>query len=108
MHAETDHAVGSLLGRVGRPDDVGDDGVHAGVASRVVGDHRALAQDDDAVANREHVGQAMADEDDADALAPQRSDQLEHMLDLAHGERRGRLVHDDQPRVESQRAGDRD
>ena len=39
-----------------RADNMGDDGVHAGVAGRVVRDHLTLAQDDDAVGDREHVG----------------------------------------------------
>ena len=60
--------MGSLASRVRRADDMGDDGVHAGVAGGVVGDDRPLAQDDDAVTNRKHVGQAMADENDGDAL----------------------------------------
>ena len=58
--------------------------------------------------DREHVGQAVADQDDGDALAPQLADQVEHMLDLAHRECRGRLVHDHELGVEGQRAGDRD
>ena len=32
-----------------RADDMGDDGVHAGVLGRVIGDDLALTQDDDAV-----------------------------------------------------------
>ena len=43
-----------------------------------------------------------------DALRLQGADEVEHVLDLAHRERRGRLVHDDELRVEGQRAGDRD
>ena len=74
---------------------------------RIVGDHRALAQHDDAVADGEDVGQAVADEDDRDALRGQRADELEHVLDLAHRERRRRLVHDDELGVEGQGAGDR-
>jgi hypothetical protein len=59
-----------LLGWARRsPHDVDDDGVHAGVSGRVVGDHRPLTQNDDPVADREDVGQAMVDEDDGDALA---------------------------------------
>ena len=49
-------------------DDMADDRAHAGVYGGIVGDDGALAQDDDAVADREDVGQAMADQDDGDAL----------------------------------------
>ena len=45
-----------------------------GGGDRLVGDHLALAQRDDAVAHREHVGQAVADQDDGDALALQLAD----------------------------------
>ncbi len=44
----------------------------------------------------------------ADAVVLQRLDQVEHLADLLDGERRGRLVHDDELPVEGGGAGDGD
>src|SRR3984885_5517250 len=100
--------VFALMRRIHRADDMGDDRVHAGVSGRIVRDDLTLAQDDDAVADREHVGQAVADQNDGDAILLESADEVEHMLDFPHGERSGWLVHDDGLGVESERAGDRD
>src|SRR5574337_926678 len=98
----------ALMRRVARADDVGDDGVHAGVDRRVVGDDRPLPQDDDPVADREHVGQAVADQDDGDAVLLQGANEVEHVLALANRKCCGRLVHDDELGVEGERPGDGD
>ena len=55
--------VADQLALVGRPD-------HAR------GDERAVAQDDNALAELEHLLQAMADVDDGDTLVAQPSDQM--------------------------------
>ena len=39
--------------------------------------------------------------------AAQAADQLQHLPRLGHGQRRGRLVHDDEPGLELERPGDR-
>ena len=44
--------------------------------------------------------------DDGHAAALEAIDRLEEPLDLVRGQRRGRLVHDDQPRVERERLRD--
>ncbi len=75
---------------------------------RIVRDDLALAQNDDAVTDREHVGQSMADQDDGNAVLLEGADKVEHVLDLPHGERCGRLVHDDKLGIEGERAGDGD
>ena len=106
MHAKRIMGV-SLMRRIRRANDMGDDGVHAGVAGRVVGDDLALTQDDDAVGDREHVGQSVADQDDGNAVPLESPDEIEHMFDLPHGKRSGWLVHDDELGVEGERAGDR-
>ena len=70
------------------------------------GDVRAVAQDRRAVADRLHLVEAMRHVDDGHAAALEAIDRLEEPLDLVRGQRRGRLVHDDQPRVERERLRD--
>src|SRR3984957_6760790 len=100
--------VFALMRRIHRADDMGDDRVHAGVSGRIVRDDLTLAQHDDAVADREHVSQPVADQDDGNAVLLESTDEVQHMLDLSHGERGRWLVHDHQLGVEGERAGDRD
>ena len=60
------------------------------------------------LADLEHLGELVADEEHGDALGLQPADDLEERPHLAFGQRRGRLVHDDEPRVRGQRPADRD
>ena len=78
-----------------------------GLVDRLVGPLLAAAHDDHAVADREHVGHAVRDQHDGDALLFQPVDQAEHLLDLAYRDRGGRLVHHHQPRVGQPRPRDR-
>jgi len=66
---------------------------------RLVGALLAAAHDDHAVAHREHVGHAVRDQHDRDALLLQPVNQAQHLLDLADRDRSGRLVHHHQPRI---------
>ena len=75
---------------------------------RLVGDLAAAAHHHDAVADREDVRHAVADQDDRDALVAQAADQVEHLGDLAHRDRRGRLVHQHDLGLRQARARDRD
>ena len=59
----------------------------------------AVAQHDDVVAQPHHVAEDVADIDDRDALRAQPADDLEQPLRLARGQRRRRLVEDDEPRL---------
>ena len=69
------------------------------VAGAMVAADAAVAHDDDAVGDREDLGQPMRDEDDRDAARLQRAHAVEQPLRLAFGQRRGRLVEDQQPRI---------
>ena len=53
-------------------------------------------------------GQVVADEDDRHAVGLELPDQLQHLLGLAHAQRRGRLVHDDDLGLPAQRPADGD
>ena len=80
----------------------GDLGDAAGV------DETAIPQDRHAVADTKHLFEAMGDVDDGDAVATKQVDDLEQPLDLSRFEGRRRLVHDHDPVVRGDRAGDRD
>ena len=71
-------------------------------------DERAVAQHDDAVGALLDLVQAVRDEDDDDAVGLQLGDHLEQLVGLGERQARGRLVHDDEARVERQRLGDLD
>ena len=60
---------------------------------------RAVAHDRDPVAEREDLLEPVADEDDGRAAVAQPAGDVEEPLDLRRGQRRGRLVHDDDPRL---------
>ena len=74
---------------------------------RLLGDLAAAAEHDDAVGDGEDVGHAVADQDDGDALVAQPADEVEDLGDLAHRDRRGRLVHQHDLGLRQARAGDR-
>ena len=76
------------------------------LAVTLVGHLRAAAQHDDAVADGENVGHAVADEDHRHALRLQAPDQFQHLRHLAHGNRGGRLVHQHQLGIGEAGAGD--
>ena len=61
----------------------------------------------DAVADREHVRHAVADQHDRDARVAQPADQVQHLGHLPHPDRGGRLVHQHDARVGQAGAGDR-
>ena len=71
-------------------------------------DDLASTQDGHLVADVEDLAQVMGDEDDADAELGRPPDELEQPLDLAEGERRGRLVEDEQPSRQAQGLRDLD
>ena len=71
-------------------------------------DQLAVAQHDDAVAGLDDLVQAVRNEDDRDALRLEAGDDLEQLLGLGERQARGRLVEDDEARVEAQRLGDLD
>ena len=52
--------------------------------------------------------QPVRDEDDADAVGLERRDDVEQLVGLGERQARGRLVEDDQPRLDRQRLGDLD
>ncbi len=80
-----------------------------GVARRVARlDHAAVAQDGQPLGDGEHLVELVADEHDRDAALLQPAHDDEEPLDLAVGQRRRRLVHDEDLRVVDERAADRD
>ena len=68
----------------------------------------AVAQHGEPVAEPEHFLQPVGDEDDRQALGLERSDDAGEIGDFRFAERRGRLVHDDEPRAHGKRARDLD
>ncbi len=89
----SDHELDELVGRCRRG--------QAGGRRAPVGQHG------DAVADAPDLVEAVRDVDDADALGSEPANDVEERLDLALVEDRRRLVHDQQPHVAGQRAGDR-
>ena len=73
----------------------GDDGVDVELGGRLRRQAPAVPEHRDAVGDAEDFGQAVGDVDDAPSLAGEALDDGEHALDLAVGERRGRLVEDE-------------
>jgi hypothetical protein len=67
---------------------------------------RAVAQPDHAIRDGGDLAEAVRDVDDADALRAQLADDREQPFDLAVGQARRRLVHDQHPRACPQRARD--
>ena len=82
----------------------------SGVASATVAraDRAAVAEDAVMVGDAEDLLELVADEEDRLPLALQLGDDRVELLHLLVGERRGRLVHDDDLGVDGERARDRD
>ena len=72
----------------------GDDRVDVELGGRARGQAAAVAEHRDAVGDAEHLGQAVRHVDDAAPLGGEPLDHGQDALDLAVGERRGRLVED--------------
>jgi hypothetical protein len=90
--AQDDHREHVLAGDVG----------HAhGVHDRAVLHHRH------AIAHVEHLVHVVTDEEDADALGLEPADRVAHHAGLGGAQRRARLVHDEDARVEVESARDR-
>ena len=68
----------------------------------------AVAEHGDAVGNLEHLVEVVRDVDDRDLLLLEPMDDAEDELRFLLGERRGRLVHDEDAGLAGERAGDLD
>ena len=80
-----------------------------GLALRVaVGDDLAAAQDGRGIAERDDLMQLVRDIEDRAAARGETLQRLEQLLDLLGRQHRGRLVHDEQARVQEKRAHDLD
>ena len=73
-----------------------------------VGDDLAAAQDGRGVAERDDLVQLVRDVEDRAAARGELPQGLEQLLDFLRRQHRGRLIHDQEPRVEEQRAHDLD
>ena len=82
--------------------------VHGQVGDQLGADVLAVPHDRDPLAERGDLLEAVRDEHDRGALVAQRPDHREEPLDLDAAERRGRLVHDQDPGLAGQRLGDLD
>ncbi len=77
-------------------------------ACRNGGDQPAVAQNADAVRDREHFRQAVGDKDDGDASVAQGADMGKQRFGFVRAQRRGRLVEDEEPRILGKLAADLD
>ena len=94
--------------RDGPPDHVADE-VGGGQVARGGGhDVAPVAEHRRAVAQLEDLVEAVADEQDRDAAVAQPADDAEQPLDLVGGQRRGRLVEDQDARLDRERLRDLD
>ena len=84
-----------------REDVIGGD---IGLADRV--DDLPVVHDADPIRQVEHVVDVVADEEDADALFLELPDEVANLCRLGRAEGGRRLVHDQDPRVEVDRASD--
>ena len=84
----------------------GDDRVDVELRGRLRREAAAVAKNGDAVGDAKDFGQAVGDVDDAPPLAGEALDDGEHALDLAVGERRGRLVEDQDAGIADEEARD--
>jgi len=84
----------------------GDDRVDVEFRRRLRRQTAAVPEDGDAVGDTEDLGQAVGDVDDAPPLAGEPLDDGEDALDLAVGERRGRLVEDEDAGIADEKACD--
>ena len=101
------HAASAILGLRLRPGDVGDHVLAVGLLLAEVGADPAAAEHHDPVDQVEHLPHVVADQDQRLALLLQRADDVLDLRGLLHPERRRRLVHDRELRVEGGGAGDR-
>ena len=85
-----------------------DDRVDRDVGDLSGADIAAVAQDREPVAEPEHLLEPVGDEDDRQALGLERGHDAGEIGDFGLAQRRGRLVHDDEPRPHRQRPGDLD
>ena len=85
-----------------------DDLVAGDVGGGVLADEAAIAEHRHLVGDLEQLVHLVGDVDDALALGLQRPDDPEQMLDLALGQRRGRLIHDENVGIVGDRFGDLD
>ena len=89
----------------------GDRSHHGLLVARLGRELAAVAPEpehDDAVRDREDVGQVVGDEDDAEPALAQAADEAEHLRGLRDAERGGGLVEDHEPGLTEHRARDRD
>ena len=93
---------------ISRPTIMLDDVVAGDVGGGVLADEVAVAKHRHLVGDLEQLVHLVGDVDDALALRLQRTDDLEEMLDLALGQRRRRLVHDENVGIVGDRLGDLD
>ena len=94
--------------RHGPADHVADEVGRGELGRRRRDDVAAVAEDGRPVAQREDLVEPVADEEDRDAAVAQPADDREQPLDLVGGERGGRLVEDEDARLDRQRLGDLD
>ena len=85
-----------------------DDVVARDVVGGVLADEAAVAENRHFVGDLEQLVHLVRDVDDAFALGLQRADDAEEMRDFPVGERRGRLVHDQDVGIVGDRLGDLD
>ncbi len=71
-------------------------------------DHLAAAQDRGRIAKRDDLVQLVGNVEDRAAACGEAAQHLEQLLDLLRRQHRGRLVHDQETRIEQQRAHDLD
>ena len=90
------------------PDHQPDDVVARDVGGRMLADEAAVAEHRHFVGDLEQFVHLVGDVDDALALGLERADDLEEVLDLALGQRGGRLVHDENVGIVADRLGDLD
>ncbi len=94
---------------VERPSDHGlDERLHRHLCGVVAAHPFAIAEHQDAVGDAGDLVEPVADVDETHALAFQAEDLLEQVIRLAAPEGRGRLVEDEEPRLERESLGDLD
>ena len=89
-------------------DDLLDEIARRGLADRDGGHAPPVAEHGDAVGDAEDLVEAVGDIDDADAARAEAPERVEEMLDVGLGQRRRRLVEDEDVGLDGERAADRD